>query len=265
MITLKKTKIEDIHDMIEKSCKELIAPRDDYWEEAALAKCVYHLIVESAEIIGYFAIGKDNALYQFYLSESHRLESQKVFKFILDELMISELIVETYDINYFILALDLAKDIRVHSYMYKQSIMVQLESPITNMNIHLTTIDNLPDLVEEAHVSLGGTDKGWLTGYYQHWIDNDGIYIFTDGNKIAAIGEIRTGFRSKDVAYLGIVVTNDYRKKGLGKYVTGYLRKKANEFGYTAIASVNAKNIGSNKMMVSSGFFAYHRLLKITL
>jgi hypothetical protein len=266
MYKIKKVEIKKISKMIEMYYKTLIAPKDDYWENGVLPNCQYYTISEDfnmEEKIGYFAIGKENAIYQFYVKEKNRYKSVDIFDYILKELCIIQGIVETYDINYLVLSMDRVNEIKVHSYIYTQCEKVEVESPVKDMHVRLATLDDLEASVEFAHESLGGADIDWLTKYYTQWINNLGIYLFMVGDEIAAIGEMRTGFRSKETAYLGVISGLNYRKKGLGKYVTAYLRDQANELGYIAVSSVDANNIGSNKMMAGCGFFPYHRLLQI--
>ena len=266
MYKIKKVEMKEISKMIEMYYKTLIAPKDDYWENGVLPNCQYYTISEDfnmEEEIGYIAIGEENAIYQFYVSENIRYKSVDIFDYVLKELSIIQGIVETYDINYLVLSMDRAKEIQVHSYVYTQCEKVQIESPVKDMQLRLATLDDLEASVDFAHESLGGGDIDWLRKYFTQWINSEGIYLFEVKDEIAAIGEMRTGFRSKETAYLGVISGLNYRKKGLGKYVTAYLRDQANELGYTAVSAVAANNIGSNKMMAGCGFFAYHRILQI--
>ena len=263
MYELKEVKIDEIKNMLEKSYKMLIAPKDDFWEEGILPDCKYFTISNENNPIGYFAIGEGNTLYQFYIDEKNTVKSGDIFNFVKDKMGIFQAIVESYDINFLIHCLDHAREIAVHSYAYTQWEKLMVESPIDKIQVKLATMDDLSDIVKSTHISLDGADEDWLSKYYKRWIVNKGIYLFMYGNEIAAIGEIRTGLRSEKTAYLGIVVSKEYRKIGMGQYVTCYIRNKANELGFTAASSVDANNIGSNKMMKKSGFFPHHRILYI--
>ena len=266
MYKIKKVEIKKISKMIEMYYETLIAPKDDYWENGVLPNCQYYIISEDLnmeEEIGYFAIGEENVIYQFYINENIRYKSVDIFDYVLKELCIIQGIVETYDINYLVLSMDIAKEIQVHSYVYIQCEKAKIESPVKDMQARLATLDDLEASIEFTYESLGGGDIEWLTKYYTQWINSAGIYLFEVEDEIVAIGEMRTGFRSKVTAYLGVIVGKSYRKKGLGKYITAYLRDKANELNYTAVSAVAANNIGSNKMMAGCGFFAYHRILQI--
>ncbi|MCD4714409.1 MAG: GNAT family N-acetyltransferase, partial [Clostridiales bacterium] len=232
MINFNKVTYEDTKEMIAMSHKELVAARDDYWDEAILQNATYYHIVIVEETVGYFAINEENNLLQYYLIQSVRTMSQVVLEELIRVHNIKEMLVETYDVYYLIQALALGKEIDVHTNFYHSVDTVKSESPFYNMDVEIATKVELEEIVDSASISLGGADKEWLTGYYNRWIEKKGVYIFRFNGEIAALGEMRTGFAVKNAAYLGVIVSENYRKKGIGIYVTRYLKQNASDRGY---------------------------------
>lgn len=63
---------------------------------------------------------------------------------------------------------------------------------------------------------------------------------------------------------IGMTVSSDYRRRGLGSYILSSLRKQANEQGYKAICSTDNTNTASFNTIIKSGFICYHKIAEMT-
>ncbi|GAA0742783.1 GNAT family N-acetyltransferase [Clostridium oceanicum] len=273
MYRVKIVDIKELEKMMKSYYESLIAPMDDYWEGSVLAKCKYYLLlgensgennIEDDVVIGFFAIGEDSGLYQFYLEEEYLYNSEDIFKFVVDEMKISKACVATYDTRFLVLCMDYIKDMKVSCYLYTECKKVDPEKPIENINIRLATLDDLEEIINFSFYSLDGVNEIWLKDYLTKWINKKGIYLFIDGTNIIGTGELRINYRYKNTAYLGIIVSKNHRGIGMGKYITSYLRKTADEKNLTAVLAADVNNTSSNKMIKNSGFYCYHRIMEVT-
>ena len=61
-------------------------------------------------------------------------------------------------------------------------------------------------------------------------------------------------------ANVGMTVSADYRRRGLGRYILTTMRRLANEKELKAICSTDNNNTASYNTNLKSGFVCYHRI-----
>jgi len=64
---------------------------------------------------------------------------------------------------------------------------------------------------------------------------------------------------------IGIIVAEEYRKKGVGTYIITQLKEHCYRNNLKPMACCNPKNIASRKTLEKSGFICNHRIIYVTL
>ena len=158
--------------------------------------------------------------------------------------------------------LDFNHEIHTHTFLYKDICHVDKASPIEGMEIRIATPTDIQSIIEyhENRVDIQGS---WLRPYCTNLIKKQQLFLFEVNNEMIATGERRISESQKGYAHIGVTVAKEYRKKGLASYILSYLKKDCYIYGLIPICSTTIKNIGSQKAIQNSGFFAYHRIVKV--
>ncbi len=262
IVNIHKTTKQEIGKAIKEYYENLIAPMDDMWEEAIIGISNYYRIVLNNNDAGYFCLDNDNILLQYFIKDKFIDESKELLKYILKEYKIKEGFVSTIDIRSLPLFLDFNNEIHTHTLLYKDIYHVDMVSPFEGTEIKIATSTDLQNIIEyyENSVDIQGS---WLRPYCINLIKKQQLFLFELNNEILGTGERRISESQKGYAHIGVTVAKEYRRKGLASYILSYLKKDSYTYGLTPICSTTIKNIGSQKAMQNSGFFAYHRIVKV--
>lgn len=126
--------------------------------------------------------------------------------------------------------------------MFIEDEVVLQPMPFDGIKISLAIMDEF-DQVISYFAEIGMTGE-WLMSYLTERITKSELVLFRYNGKIIGTGESRPSISSKDYANIGMTVSTDYRRRGLGTYIISQIRKMTNENGYKAICSTDKTNIG---------------------
>ena len=116
----------------------------------------------------------------------------------------------------------------------------------------------------EFGVNAIGADAGWLEGYYMELIARGELYGLWQDSDLIAAGELRLSASQKNIADVGVVVSQNHRVQGLATNVLRQLIHSARKLGLNAICSTESDNIAAQKAITKSGFTSYHQILDIS-
>jgi len=102
-------------------------------------------------------------------------------------------------------------------------------------------------------------------GYYEDLIQNNQLLVLYSGDILLGIGEFRIFKSDEQYGDIGMVVTEEYRKKGIGTYIITQLKEHCYRNNLKPMACCNPKNIASRKTLEKSGFIGNHRIINVTL
>lgn len=260
MIKIKEVKIEELADKIELYNIHVISPMDDMYEEGIIPSCNFYKIIEE-DVIGYVAINNDKVMLQFHLDNRDRDDSSNIFKEILNLLKVKKALVNTNDPYFYNLCKKNEKKSEINDYLFHEDSLVELKSPIENIEITLAENKDLDSTL--AYFKSIGMEGDFINYYINLRILTSSIYLFKLNDSIIGSGEIRPSKSAKNYANVGMTVSTDYRKIGLGSYILSTLRKMANEKGLQTVCSTDVTNIASYKTIIKSGYKRYHEVYSI--
>ncbi|MGV8983171.1 GNAT family N-acetyltransferase [Clostridium sp.] len=122
-----------------------------------------------------------------------------------------------------------------------------------------------PNVLDEIMLYFTGIGMAgeWLVYYITQRINQGELILFRYNGEIIGTGETRPSISSEGYANIGMTVSTDYRRLGLGSYIISTIRRITNERGYKAICSTDKTNIASFNTITKSGFVCYHKVDEI--
>lgn len=257
------TKVEDkkVIDSVKTEWKERFsAPIDDYYDYM-INSGDHWSIKEGNQIIGYASIDNKNGLRQFFLSPLYLENGVAIFKQMIESHEIKEAHIATSNPICLSIAMHFQKSIEIEAYLFTSL----LEGNLLEKEgaFRVAEPADLDTLVEFCHQTIEAP-KDWLKEYIAKWIKRQEYFIFENEQEIIGICEVRTSDEKSNVACLGMVVSKNHRKKGVGTFLLGKAKEIALNRNHEPICSCDKDNMGSLKAIQANGFRAIHQMLKIT-
>ena len=166
------------------------------------------------------------------------------------------------------ICLDVAKSVHPHSYLFEDAQRVTLEPPklagISKPVLNTAQQEDFEVAVEFC-VQTIAPPREWLEGYYQRLIDRQELFLWQDAanNQILGVCEARKSDTQPGVGDVGMIVSKNYRKQGVGSYLLNQAKEHCYHQGLKPICSCEKDNIGSRKSIQRVGFVARHRLVRV--
>ncbi len=239
--------------------KTLTAPQDGMWE--TLTGFGNHWEVkEKDKTIGYASVDEENRLLQFYVLPAWMKEGVSIFGEFIDQEKIKNALVGTNNPFFMSMVMHLQKLVTVDTYLFTDLVKTK---PIEKKGT-LRTAKNkdLENLIDFCHESMGGP-KEWLNGYLGNLINRGEIFVFENEGQILGTCEVRKSETDSEVADVGMVVSKNHRRKGLGTFLLGKTKEIAYEWNRKPICSCEKDNIGSLKSIENNGFRSLHQMLLV--
>ena len=92
-------------------------------------------------------------------------------------------------------------------------------------------------------------------------MDEHHIFVLREEGKLIATSECRTSKTQQPYADLGMIVAEEYRRKGVGNYILARTKAFCYDQNLSPICSCEADNIGSKKAITKAGFVSRHRIV----
>jgi len=219
----------------------------DHWE-----------INDESQTIGYACVNEDNCLLQFYLVAHWMQEGVSIFQQFIQQRNIKMGLIGANNPFCLSTAMHLQKSVEVNTYLFTD--FFEAKRGVQKGVLKVATKGDLDNLVDFCHKSMGGP-KEWLVGYIGNLIAKGEIFALTDGNEILGTCEVRKSESNSEVADVGMVVSTDHRRQGLGTFLLGKAKEIALQWNRQPICSCEKDNMGSLKAIQNSGFRSVHQML----
>lgn len=236
----------------------LALPIDGYRENVVIGNSQCYIINYNGQKVGHCFIDSKKTLVQFHVIKEHYLNATEIFEYLLSNELVKNASVSTKETEFLSLCLDYQKSISIDSYLF---------TDIKNIESHLTNFENISfrlatnDDIEIIKIKCDAA----FEGYYEDLIENDQLFVLYSNDILLGIGEFRIFKSDHRYGDIGMVVAEDYRKKGIGTYIITQLKEHCYKNNLKPMACCNPKNIASRKTLEKSGFIANHRIIYVTL
>ncbi|MBO6621467.1 MAG: GNAT family N-acetyltransferase [Balneola sp.] len=237
--------------------KSLIAPQDGMWE--VLTDYANHWeINDENQTIGYACVDDDNRLLQFFVLSGWLKEGVSIFRQFIHQEEIKNGLIGTNNPICLSIAMHFQKVVKVDTYLFTNFLKVNAVEK--KGVLRLGTEEDLEKFVEFCHQNVGGSKK-WLNGYLSNLIAKREIFVLEDEEQILGTCEIRKSESNPEVADIGMIVSTEHRKKGLGTFLLGKAKEISLQWNRQPICSCEKDNLGSLKSIHNNGFRSIHQML----
>jgi len=240
--------------------KSLVAPQDDMWE--AFTNGATHWEIKTKnQSIGYACVNDENRLLQFFVLPFWNQEGPTVFQQFIKDQNIKSAMIGTNNPVCLSLAMHFQSSVTVDTYLFTD--VLDADPMKMDGTIRPVVSQELENLVGFYHNSIGAPID-WLNGYLGNLVEKSEVFILVDGNEILGACEVRKSADNPKVANVGMVVSPQHRKKGVGTFLLGKAKHIAKQWQRFAICSCEKDNIGSLKSIHNNGFRSSHQMLLMT-
>ncbi|MBX2843150.1 MAG: GNAT family N-acetyltransferase [Flammeovirgaceae bacterium] len=264
---IKFQKVSDqsqIQELAKSFYQSLTFPLDGMWE-AFYSFSNIHLIFYKEEKAGFLMLNSENELINFHIIPAFASKSDQVLKRALFIFNIQSGLVATNNPIFLSTSLDYPQEISTHTFLFKDNgiLLSNPKPPIPKTSIHQVKLSKLDIITGFCKVNTGAPEE-WLYDYLKNLIERKEIFCIEKGGNPIATFEVRKSDSQAGIADLGMIVDQNFRKKGLGSFALESAKKECLSQDLIPICSCEAKNIASRKAIEKAGFFQVHRILQFS-
>lgn len=241
----------------------LSAPLDGMWHAFTEQASQWEIYAEN-KLSGFFCLNQSGQLLGVYLRDHLLTSAPEIFASILQEHKISEAVVGTNNPLFLSLCMDYAKSAVTHTLLYRdhQKISISLPLPVSNANFRHAGPDDAERLAVFFKENTQA-DIPWYDEYVSQLLLKGEIYLLELNDTIIGISEIRKSKAQSDFADVGMLVSEQHRRQGLGAYLLASAKAVCYRYGVIPVCSCHVENEGSRHAIEKVGFISKHRMLKV--
>jgi GNAT superfamily N-acetyltransferase len=243
---------EEIQDLIQAYVSMLQSPFDAFLEEHIL-NSTFYLIEKTGEILGYYAIFKENLLTQFFLKQSMYSQSQEVFTQVLASHPISSIFVPTSDEFFLSTVLDQDFKLTKQAYFFQDSQLPVPEERLFGSGILRKAEQS--DVERIIAISHDFFDR------LSERIEDNEIFVFLKENQLLGVGIIEKSKMQQGYASVGMFVNEEFRQQGIGRTIIYHLKEWCYQNQLRPICGCWYYNTHSKLTLESAGMVSKTRLL----
>jgi GNAT superfamily N-acetyltransferase len=257
-----KTDRDELSQMTNDYYSHLIAPMDDMYDEGIIPSCDFSQIEDEDGVCGFFVVNGENTILQFYLKGEKREDVGSIFDTLIAQKGIEKALCCSNDPMFYDQCRRKASNAEIHDYMFHEDEAVTMHIPFEGILMETPEPDDLGEIL--TYFGGIGMSGEWLSGYVTQRIETASILLFRYKGAIIGTGEMRPSGSSMGYANVGMTVSAEYRRRGIGAYILTTMRHLANEKSLKAICSTDSANTASYNTIIKSGFICYHKIEEIS-
>ena len=244
----------DVEQLISEYVNKLSSPIDSFLEDHII-QSKFYTIGYNTEVIGYYAIHKDQCLTQFYIDLPYYHVSQKVFKNVLENHPIQSIMVPTCDELFLSMVLDHDYKIEKQAYFFQDNKMeIPREKLYKNGEFRVAVQSDAQKIKEVCQDFIDELEER---------IENKQIFTLLDGNILIGVGIAERSKLLKGYVSIGMFTNELYRKKGIGRTMIHHLKEWSYDNHLNPICGCWYYNVHSKLTLESAGMVSKTRLLNI--
>lgn len=239
----------------------LTAPQDGMWE--TLTDYANHLEIRASnKSIGYACLDDGNRLLQCFIIPEFLNDGPLIFKKLLKETKVNSALIGTNNPVFMSLAMHFQQSMAIDTYLFTDEIEVETTT-VEKANLKLAWQDDLDALISFYNNSVGAPED-WLRGYLGNLIAKGELFFLSDGTDILGTCDVRLSETDMSIADVGMVVSTEHRRKGIGSYLLGKAKELVYDMDRKPICSCEKDNMGSLKSIHKNGFRSTYQMLKVS-
>ncbi|HEY5562295.1 MAG TPA: GNAT family N-acetyltransferase [Clostridiaceae bacterium] len=248
--------IQDINSMRGKYLASLPYAQEHFIEDK-IKKCLYYLILNDSNIIGYCCVNSEKVLFEFYLDKTALVCAQEVFKLFIDNKYFLAAECKTFDHLLMSLCLDFHKKSSCTAYLFRDYIRADYSLiGYDNLSFEVLKHEDINSVLEISGNFFKDPDE------LEKYIAEKEVHVLYSNNIILGVG-LCTRIISHQVYHdVGMVVSKEHRNKGIGTYIIGNLIEFCCNLNLIPVCGCWYYNYASKRVLEKSGFTALHRMVR---
>lgn len=228
--------------------------------EMMIPDCSCHIIRAGRRNVGYFIIRNDGFLIEYFLSLDYQTLSARLLKLITDTFSIRFILCKSFDELLFTAAVPHLKSLRQMGVLFRDLLDI---SP---------TRSKYPDLMtrpaDESDIPIiRNLDDGLFDSREEvaETVQSNSLNIVSHNGHEIGCSLIQRVIPWRPDFDLGMLVYQEYRRKGYGNAIIHLLVSHCRNKGWNPVCGCAAENTASQKTLESAWFVSRCSLLEITL
>ncbi len=249
------TSLDDISELRNQYLDGLIEPQELYLELMIRSSQVI-VIIHHQEQIGYFIIGDNKVMLEFFINQNNVFLADEIFKRILQEFSIEKALCKSYDHLLLSCCAGMQKKMQVIGILFKEFHHPKNPPTFADVKIRLATS------ADEKHIIAINEEVFDHDYEVLEYIINKQLLIFEKEDTSIGFGLFSRIIEGRPDFDIGMLVEKDFRRQGIGQFIIYYLADHCLTNGWRPIAGCAVENIGSRRTLERAGFVAGYRMLE---
>lgn len=222
--------------------------------EEMIRKCDYYLINDGSDTIGYFCVKPDKVLYEFYLKKHVLVSAQEIFKTLIEKGYFVAAESKSFDNLLMSLCLDFNKKAYCTAYLFREYNNKEcLLSGFDNISFRLAVPEDYKNIIEIS---------GNFFDDLKESISSGEVFVLYENSCLLGAGSCKRVCDGSNYYDIGMVVSENFRNRGLGSYIIKELRSYCCATGKLPVCGCWYYNYASRKALEKAGFITKHRIVK---
>jgi len=243
-------------DINKEYIKTIGVPIDGFWENVVIGTSKCYQIIHDKKLVGHFFVDANKTLVQFHVIKEYYTSRTEIFEYIIKSKKVRSADVSTKELEYLALCLDNQKSVEVHTYLFDDNQKITQElNGFSKSTFRLANKDDIDTIKINCDVAYDG--------YYEDLIENDNLFVLYNESCLLGIGEFRVITSNEQYGDIGVVVAEEYRRRGIGTFIINQLKEHCYNKELQPLACCEVENIASRNTMEKAGFITKHCILHI--
>ncbi|MBL4791018.1 MAG: GNAT family N-acetyltransferase [Kordiimonadaceae bacterium] len=257
-----KVEAGSLSDLKANYIRSLSSALDGMWQ-AFVSFSDHYAVTVDTKTVAYCAVNEEEKILQFHAERGQ--DAEAIFAQVLEATGADGACLSTGEAHALALCMDKQTTVKVGALLYRLDEGDAIEAPAfpVNTSFNVVTKEELPELVDFAHSTLGA-DREWLNGYYGCMISRGELLALRRDGGVLATGELRPSVSQVPFADVGMVVGQSMRGQGTATAVLRTLILMCRDKGLSPVCSTECDNVAAQKAITRAGFMSGNRMLEIT-
>ncbi|HPG41745.1 MAG TPA: GNAT family N-acetyltransferase [bacterium] len=226
--------------------------------EMQIDKAACYIVQIAANPAGYFFMGPNAALLEYFIAPEYIDQVDHVFQEIVRAFAVQTALCKSFDHTLLSCCIAVQKSVKAIGIHFRE----RREKPLPPLNPAVHIRFAVPE--DEHKIALMNEEVFEEDEQIGDYIKTQRILVFTLHDAILGFGIFSRVIPGRPEFDIGMLVDKPFRNQGYGSYIIHYLADYCRKNGWRGICGCAIDNIASRKSLEKAGFIACYRLLEIT-
>lgn len=236
-------------DLRRQRLSALPEPQEQYLEGMVSAGAVW--LVDDA-----YAVVTGDAIVEFFVAPARAADAVVLFESLVEATGVSSVYCQSFDRQLMFVALSRPVTVTAHGLCFRRIVDASFTA--------LKDLTFRPGTAQDIETILD-FDDGFFDSAEEvaSFADNDGLVVLENPQEVVGCGIAAPVIDGRDDVDVGMLVAPEFRRRGYGAHIIGYLKDRCLKRGERPICGCSIDNLGSAKALANAGFVCEHRVLWI--